>query len=57
VWDFYQRRRAQAREAGLVLTADELGRQLDDPLPVLVGATQAIRKKLEGGPPGGGAMG
>jgi hypothetical protein len=58
VWDFYQRRRAQAREAGLVLTAEELGRQPDDPLPVLVGATQAIRKKLEGGPAGAaGAMG
>jgi hypothetical protein len=50
VWDAYTRRRAQAREAGLALEPDETGKQPHDPLPVLVGATQSIRKKLEGRP-------
>ena len=50
VWDAYTRRRAQAREAGLALDVDETGKQPHDPLPVLVAATQSIRKKLEGGP-------
>jgi len=50
VWGAYTKRRAQAREAGLALDVDETGKQPHDPLPVLVAATQSIRKKLEGAP-------
>jgi hypothetical protein len=53
VWQKYTERRAQAREVGLALDVDETGKQSYDPLPVLVAATQSIRKKLDGtGSPG-----
>jgi len=50
VWDAYTKRRAQARERVPAHDVGETGKQPHDPLPVLVAATQSIRKKLEGAP-------
>jgi hypothetical protein len=47
VWDTYQRRVAQAREAGLTLAPQEAGLTQTHPLPVLVGAAQALKRRLE----------
>ena len=47
VWEWYQRRVAAAREKGVKLSPEEAGRKRDDPLGVLVGISQEIKRRME----------
>jgi hypothetical protein len=62
IWDAYRRRVALARERGFPVEPEEAGRGADDPLPVLVAVTQALKRRMDqrgppGPPPGGAGKG
>ena len=47
VWDAYRRPVALARERGAPVTAEESGHRPTDPLPELVAAAQALKRRMD----------